>query len=82
MKKYISVLLASLVLTILSGCGQPGDVTHSSGVLRESETEGEAAQWKTEGFATPGKLENEQIFWTEQYLPWEHKSTNLADGSG
>lgn len=77
MKKYISVLLASLVLTILSGCGQPGDVTS----LPESETEGEAAQWKIEGFAAPGKLENEQIFWTEQYLPWEHKSTNLADGA-
>ncbi|MDE5892810.1 MAG: ABC transporter substrate-binding protein [Acetatifactor sp.] len=77
MKKYISVLLTSLVLTILSACGQPGDVTLPS----ESETEGEAAQWKTEGFATPGKLENEQIFWTEQYLPWEHKSTNLAAGA-
>lgn len=77
MKKYISVLLTSLVFAILSGCGQPGDVTFTS----ETETKEEAAQWKTEGFATPGKLENEQIFWTEHYLPWEHKGTNLADGS-
>lgn len=75
MKKKISVLLVSLVLTILSGCGQPGDVTPPP----ESETEGEAAQWKTEGFATPGKLENEQIYWTDQYLPWEHKSQDSAD---
>ena len=47
----------------------------------ESETEGETAQWKTEGFATPGKLEDEQIFWTDQYLPWEHRSQDSADGS-
>lgn len=77
MKKNISFMLASLVLTILSGCGQPGDVTPPP----ESEPEGEAAQWKTEGFATPGKLENEQIFWTDQYLPWEHKSKDSAGGS-
>lgn len=77
MKKRISVLLVFLVLTILSSCGRPGDVTPQP----ESETEREAAQWKTEGFAAPGKLENEQIFWTEQYLPWEHKSQDSADGS-
>lgn len=70
MKKYITVLMASLALAIISGCGQQADMAS------QPETE-QAAQWRTEGFAAPGELE-EQAFWAGQYLPWEHKDQDAA----
>lgn len=75
MRKYITVLLSFLALTLLSGCGQSADTPSLS------EEGGVTAQWRTEGFAAPGKLEDEQIFWTDQYLPWEHKSQTSATGT-
>lgn len=61
-----------LLLALLTGCGQPEDIPSWP------ETE-EAVQWRTEGFAAPEKLEEEQAFWTGRYLPWEHKS-QTSDG--
>lgn len=69
MKKYVTVLPGFLALTVvLSGCGQPENVTP------QPETAGETVQWREEGFATPGKLEEEQVFWPGQYLPLEYES--------
>lgn len=68
MKKYVTILLSSLVLTLLSGCGQPADTPS------QPEAGGETTQWRTVGFAASGELEEEQVFWAGQYLPWEHKS--------
>lgn len=72
MRKHAAIALATLALTLLSGCGEPEDTSS----WPEAE---KAVQWKTEGFAEPGKLEEEQVFWTGQYLPWEHVS-RTADG--
>lgn len=58
----------ALLLALLTGCGRPEDISSLP------DGAGEAAQWRTEGFAQPGKPEEEQAFWTEQYLPWEHRS--------
>lgn len=68
MKKNVTVLLLCLELIILSGCVRATDMPF------QPEAEGENAQWKTEGFVAPGELGKEQIFWSGQYLPWEHKS--------
>lgn len=65
MKKCITVLLASLALAALSGCGESEAIS--------PQPQPEEARWSTDGFAAPGKLEEEQTFWAEQYLPWEHE---------
>ena len=65
MKKCITVLLASLALAVLSGCGESEAIS--------PQPQPEEARWSTDGFAAPGKLEEEQTFWAEQYLPWEHE---------
>lgn len=65
MKKYITVLLVSLALAVLSGCGESEAIS--------PQPQPEEARWSTDGFAAPGKLEEEQTFWAEQYLPWEHE---------
>lgn len=68
MKKHVTVLLWCLALTVLFGCGQ------SENMPSQSEAEGRDTQWRTEGFATPRELEEEQVFWAGEYLSWEHKS--------
>lgn len=75
--RYCKVL--ALLLVILTGCGQPEDMRSQPEDV-PSRTEGETTQWRTEGFAAPEKPEEEQVFWSEQYLPWEHKSRAAADG--
>ncbi len=65
MKKCITVLLASLALAALSGCGESEAIS--------PQPQPEEVRWSTDGFAAPGKLEEELIFWAEQYLPWEHE---------
>lgn len=54
MKKYVTVLLSSLALMIFSGCSQPTDTPFPP------KTEEAAAQWRTEGFAAPQELKEEQ----------------------
>lgn len=72
MKKYTAILLGSFLLTILSGCGRSADTP--------PEAEDGTAQWKQEGFAVPGGLEEEQSLWAGEYLPWEHKNSGAASG--
>lgn len=68
MRKYVTVVLLPLIFILLSGCGQLADKPF------QSEIEGDPTQWRTEGFVVPGELEEGQVFWAGQYLPWEHKS--------
>lgn len=70
---------AALFLALLTGCGQPKDIpSQPEDILDRPGAEGESAPWKTEGFAIVGKLEEEEAFWVEKYLPWEHKSQTWA----
>ncbi len=75
MKKYVTVLLSSLALMIFSGCSQPADTP------LPPETKEESAQWRTEGFAAPQELVEEQSLWAGQYLLWEHKSQVSSAGA-
>ncbi len=68
--KYCKAL--ALLLALFTGCGRLEDIPSPP------ETAKEAAQWRTEGFAEPEKLGEEQAYWTEQYLPWEHRSRNAG----
>lgn len=70
MKKNITTLLSCIVLSLFSGCGQPADAP--------LQPEGETVSWSTEEIAAPEEPETEQTLWTEQYLPWEHKSRGTA----
>lgn len=73
MKKYIIALLLPLALLICSGCGQTGDMS------TQPETQG-ASLWRTAGFASPGKPEEDQSLWAGEYLLWKHQ--NLASVAG
>lgn len=67
MRKCVTILLVSLVLIIISGCSRPMNMPS------QQEPEGVIAQWRTEGFAISGEMEEKQVLWAGQYQPWNHE---------
>lgn len=85
MKKYVSILLFSLILTFFSGCGQTENTPspEESADLSSPSEEGQET-WLQEGFAPPKKITTDQALWAGKYLPISHtydagKETYLRD---
>lgn len=73
MKKTITSLFCILAVTALSACSSQADKPSQAEQETMSETESGSspAQWKTEGFATPGETDTDTSLWAGEYLPWE-----------
>lgn len=73
MKKSIAskthVFLITLLLScaLLSGCG-------------DNPEKEETVDWKTEGFAVSGEVEEKQKLWVTEYIPWTHENVVVEDG--
>lgn len=62
--KVKSILICFVCLLLLSGCGK-GD-----GGPEPTEADLDTAQWKKDGFALSGKVEDKQAFWVEEQVAW------------
>ncbi len=81
MKKYVGMLLSLFVSAMLSGCGgEKAPLSDSGQADMPPLSEGETAQWKTEGFSAPGEIQEGKKLWAGEYLAWEKESSLSADG--
>lgn len=65
-KHFIYLLLLFECIIYMAGCGKEG---------ADAETPEQTippADWKREGFAVSGKVEEEQKFWVQEFIPWGH----------
>ena len=77
MKKiFRSVMFLFLTALLLSSCGNGEDVLQTSQTSQTSQTTEppEAADWKSEGFAVSGDVEEYQKYWVVEYIPWKHEN--------
>lgn len=75
MKILLKYLPALACIFFLTGCGGQADS------IREAEPG--LADWKTNGFALSGKLEEEQALWADEYVAWQHEEPpygSLSEG--
>lgn len=75
MKKSVAILLLVFILTLLSGCGQPGAGEPAD---LPSPAENENRNWMQEGFAAPSELTTDQVLWAGRYLPVKHTANSAA----
>lgn len=64
---FLSVMLLFLTTLLLSSCGKKDDVSPTA-------EQSEAVDWKTEGFAVSGDIEESQKYWVAEYIPWKHEN--------
>lgn len=75
MKKRAAILLLSLILTALSGCGQSEDTSSAEEAANLPSLTGEQhGNWLQEDFAAPEELTTDQALWAGKYLPVKHTS--------
>ncbi len=74
--RTLLALILLLAAALLSGCG--GEGSRAEG--QSSGASEVAADWKTEGFAAAGKVEERQGYWIAEYIPWGHEGVVLEEG--
>lgn len=72
-KNFRSVMFLLLTALLLSSCGNGKDVSQPSQSSQMTEPL-EAADWKAEGFAVSGDVEEYQKYWVVEYIPWKHEN--------
>lgn len=74
MKKiFRSVMFLFLTALLLSSCGNKEDASQTSQTAEQPET----IDWKTEGFAVSGDVEEYQKYWVVEYIPWKHENVDI-----
>ena len=71
MRRYqicVTALLAAMA--VMTGCGKGGNA---------SVEEQPPVDWKTEGFAFSGAVEEKQEYWVQKYIPWERDGVKLDE---